>query len=90
MPVGGPKLIRSQSGQMVVETILIIVLLLGFAMMASNYFNKHELMKGLVLTPWQSMAGMLQNGAWGSPSSTNQYHPAAYERHLSYMGESAK
>lgn len=81
---------RSQGGQMIVEAVLIITVLLGVTMLTVKYFKDNELIKGLIHGPWLSMAGMLQNGVWGPPDVTNRSHPTGHFRHIIVEGENVK
>lgn len=81
---------KNQGGQMIVEAILILVLFMGFALVTANYFKDQEILKHMISDPWQSLAGMLQNGVWGSPDKTNAVHPNAHFRHIIIKGEFAK
>jgi len=80
----------NQSGQMVTEMILLIVILLGVSFGVARYFKSNEVLRTLVSGPWESLAGMLQNGNWGSPKRTNVIHPNAHGRHITLRGESAR
>jgi hypothetical protein len=82
--------LRSQGGQMITEAILILVLLMFMTFMIANHFKNEELVKTMVSGPWQSLAGMLQNGSWGSPDKTNAIHPNGHFRHIVIQGEPAR
>ena len=79
--------LRSQQGQLVVEAVLLMVVLFGVTLATAKYFKSDELLKKLVSGPWQSLAGMLQNGVWGTPDATNAVHPNAHTRHLVTKGD---
>jgi hypothetical protein len=79
--------LKSQSGQLIVEAILIIVMLMGATFLAANYFKDKELLKKLVQAPWQSLAGMLQNGEWAPRDPSAASHPSGHSRHISIQGE---
>ncbi len=81
---------QGQSGQAVTEAILIIITFLGVTFAVTNYFREQEVLRSLISTPWQSLAGMIQNGSWGAPSRTNILHPNSHDRHISIRGESAR
>lgn len=82
-------MIRNQRGQMVVETMLILIVLLFFAGLYVQSFRKMEFTKNLIANPWKSMAGMLQNGVWGAPDKTHALHPNGHGRHISLEGDKA-
>jgi hypothetical protein len=82
--------LRSQSGQLIVEAVLIIAVFLSITMMTVKMFKDNEVVKNLIHGPWQSMAGILQNGVWGPPSRTNASHPTGHFRHIIVEGEAVK
>ncbi len=80
----------AQSGQMILEAILIMVMCLGFTFLVARYFKDEEVLKQLITTPWKTMAGMLQNGSWMTPEASNAQHPNGHFRHISIQGESSR
>ncbi|MEO0336108.1 MAG: hypothetical protein AAF202_06930 [Pseudomonadota bacterium] len=78
--------LRNESGQMVLEYILIAVIFTGITMLTTRFFQDNEIMRNLVATPWRSLAGMIQNGEWGEPSATMNVHPNAHRMHASLQG----
>jgi hypothetical protein len=81
---------RSERGQMVVEMILIMIVLLGIAALTTQTLKSSGFLNKMINAPWNQLAGMLQNGVWGPPSKTNKLHPNGYFRHISLEGERAK
>jgi hypothetical protein len=73
---------------MITEALLILTMLMLFTFMTANYFKKEELLKTLIQGPWQSLAGMIQNGVWGPPDKTSANHPNAHYRGIVIQGES--
>ena len=84
------KRLGRQGGQLVVEAVLILVMLMGFAVLAGNYFKDQEILRQLVTGPWQSLAGMLQNGVWAPPKTGAAVHPNGHVRHMVIVGDDAK
>lgn len=82
--------IRSQSGQLIVEAILIMVALFAVTLIVANYFKKQDFFQSLIQGPWQSLSGMLENGGWGTPQATMQNHPNGHFRHIVIVGEFAQ
>ena len=74
-------------GQAVTESILIIVLLMGFTMIVANYIKKEEVFKRLITGPFVFLAGMMQNGVWQSASIGAASHPANHNRHVVITGD---
>ena len=81
---------KNQAGQLIVEAVLIIVLLLAVTFTVANFFKKQELIKQLISGPWQSLAGLIENGVWGTPEKTAVSHPNGHGRHIVITGEPAQ
>lgn len=79
---------NSQKGQMIVEAILIMVVLLAIVGLTAQVFKKDDFVASLVSKPWQNIAGMLQNGVWAPPNKGAKLHPNHYIRHISIKGDS--
>ena len=77
----------NQSGQFVVESILIMVALMGFTLMIGAAFKENSLIAQVISGPWQSMSGMIQNGTWAPPAASMAVHPSQHNRHRSLRGE---
>lgn len=84
------KSLRNQSGQMFIETILVMMVLLGAIYFVGKEFRSNNFVAGLVSGPWKNLAGMIQNGVWGSPTVTMKMHPNRFERVVSPEGVDAK
>ncbi len=82
--------LRSQSGQMITEAILILVLLFGVTLLTARYFKDKEVFRTLISGPWVALAGMLQNGVWAPPNVGAAIHPNAHNRHIAIVGEPAQ
>lgn len=81
------KTLNNQSGQFVVESILIMVLLFGFTLAIATAFKERSFFAGIIQAPWQNMAGMIQNGTWAPPAASMGMHPSQHARHRSLRGE---
>lgn len=81
------KTLNNQSGQFVVEAILIMVILFGVTLSIAAAFKQNSLFAGIIKAPWQNMAGMIQNGAWAPPAASMALHPSQHNRHRSLRGE---
>ena len=79
--------LNEQSGQMIVESVLIMTMLVGFAFIVSSNMRSSETISKLVSGPWANLAGVIQNGAWGSPQSTMRRHPSNFEKKISLKGD---
>lgn len=79
-----------QSGQAIVEAVMILVLLFGITFMAAQYFKSQEIFRTMITGPWVHMSGMLQNGIWAPPQVGAVNHPNSHGRHIAITGESAR
>jgi len=82
--------IRGQGGQLIIEGVLIIVVFMAITFAAAKYLKEKEVVKNLIQGPWLSLAGLMQNGVWGSPEKTNGSHPNGHFRHIVVEGDLAK
>lgn len=78
--------LNNESGQMVLEYILIAVIFMGITVATTTAFQDNQILQSLVAKPWQSLAGMIQNGDWGTPENTMNVHPNAFRMHASLQG----
>lgn len=79
--------LKEQSGQMIVESILIMTMLVGFAFVITSYFRSNEVVARLVSSPWTNLSGVIQNGTWAPPQQNMQMHPSNMDRRLSLRGD---
>lgn len=85
-----PPMIKGQRGQLIVEAVLIIVVFMAITFTAAKFLKQEEFVKNLISGPWQNLAGMMQNGVWGSPAKTEASHPNGHFRHIVVEGDLAK
>lgn len=71
--------LKAQSGQVVIETVLLIALLVGLSMFLTKALRDYELPKKLVLEPWGRLDGMIQCGTWQSCGRSTKSGGAAKE-----------
>ena len=79
----------NQAGQLIVEAVLIVVLLMAVTFTVAHYFKEKEFIKQLITGPWQNLAGLIQNGVWLPPAKSNGSHPNGHGRHVVITGEHA-
>ena len=83
-----PSLLNSnQSGQAILEYILMLVVVLMLGMMVRNSLQKTKFIQNFVFQPWGRLNGMVQCGTWspcGVDTPTPGLHPNTRERVLSY------
>ena len=73
---------KSQRGQLVVEAVLLMSVLLGITMLVSSFFQKSQLAQKLTFEPWSQLTNMIECGSWSS-CQTAGVHPSTVDRGLS-------
>jgi hypothetical protein len=68
---------RHQTGQVAVESILLIFVLLSLTLFVMREMKKIDYISSLVQRPWSTLAGMIESGIWakGGVVSARQQHP---------------
>ena len=82
--------LRNQSGQLILEAILIIVALFAVTLLVGNYFKNEDLVKKIIQGPWKNLAGLIQNGVWQPVDTSGAAHPNGHGRHVVITGEMAQ
>ncbi|MDZ4662798.1 MAG: hypothetical protein SGJ18_14390 [Pseudomonadota bacterium] len=73
---------------MSVELVLIMTVMLAVFLVFTRWVESEEFIENLSINPWNSnIAGMIENGVWGTPEQTRINHPHAAKRHVSVRGE---
>ena len=79
--------LRNKTGQMTVEIILVLAVIVAGAVTVGSIFRQQQFFANLVSGPWQSVAGLIQNGVWGTPEETMSKHPNQFGRVSTARGE---
>lgn len=74
---------RSSKGQVLIEAVLLLTLLVGMWSLFSRYAKQKKWFDSLVNGPWQSMSGMIETGVWDSPQKARAKHPNSFNRVIS-------
>ncbi|GIL18799.1 MAG: hypothetical protein BroJett040_25500 [Oligoflexia bacterium] len=75
--------LRNQSGQLVIEAVLLIVVMVGAALFLTSKLREMEYIQGLTSKPWSMLSGMIECGAWkpcGKGSPAAGLHPSTSNR----------
>lgn len=67
--------LAQQSGQAIIEAVLIMTLVFGLAVFFNTRFRSSNIIGALVAGPWGSIAGMMSNGVWKSEREGRELHP---------------
>jgi len=80
--------LRSSSGQVAVEFILLAAVGILVATLIAKTIRQETLLAQMVQGPWQYLTGMIENGVWGTSEKTRLQHPNYLRRHVSLKGQS--
>jgi hypothetical protein len=80
-------MIRSQSGQVAVEFILISIMIVSIAIAVGRGLRQSEYMGRLAGGPWALLTGMIENGVWEKPQVAKEMHPNYLKRHVTFKGD---
>jgi len=69
------KSFKSQSGQMILEAILLMTLFLGIATLIKREVGDKNIIGAMVAGPWNQVSGMMSNGVWKSETQGRSLHP---------------
>lgn len=70
------KKLRSSKGQVILEAVLLMVIMLGLWKFLSNQFIESNYMKKMMQDgPWPRLSGMIESGVWEKASSARAQHP---------------
>ena len=56
--------LKNQEGQVVVESVLLLVVMVGVMMLVINGLKKMNYVENLAFTPWTKVQGMIECGVW--------------------------
>lgn len=71
----------NKKGQITVELVLIMVILLFIAnFVRSQFMDQHRLFSAFILTPWNQIGGMIESGVWGEREGVLHQHPNQFTR----------
>lgn len=81
-----PSRLKNQGGQVIVEYVLLMVVMLGIGMLVQKGLKDANLFQSFAFEPWQRLNGMAQCGTWspcGVEVKKGGLHPNTKERVLS-------
>ena len=71
----------NKRGQITVELVLIMVILLFVgSLVRSQFMDQHRLFSAFILTPWNQIGGMMESGVWGERNQVRHQHPNQFSR----------
>lgn len=80
-------MIKNNSGQSLVEAVLLIALFLFISKLAIDGLKQNEFLISLVQKPLQRIAMTIENGSRHESEQPRLEHPNLPSKHVSYAGE---
>lgn len=66
---------RKSKGQFVIEAVLLLSIGLMLFMALKKWAADSQIFANILTKPWIKISGMIENGSWGDPRSTQSRHP---------------
>lgn len=77
------KRLRNRNGQMTVEAVLLLTIMVGFFTIVHRRISEKQLLSQIVSGPWSYIQGMIENGVWVPAASGKTMHPNVFGRRAS-------
>jgi len=78
----------AQQGQLTVEMLLIIVVLISLIQLArTQLVDRNNIFVAFITTPWKYIGGMIESGVWGENKSVQKHHPSHWRRMYTKKGK---
>ena len=78
---------KNKKGQMTLEAVLIMTVMVSILTVISNKANEANLLTTLVQKPWSHIRGMIEDAYWDHPSKSKTKHPNLFSRRASARGD---
>lgn len=75
--------VKNQRGQILIEAVLLMVLLLGISTLIGRELRQREFFQTLVTGPWARLQGMVECGVWEPCVGQPGMHPNSNSRNIS-------
>jgi hypothetical protein len=75
-----------QSGQLTIEAILILTVIVAIMLTVYNKAHNDGWMKALVEGPWKPLQGMIEDGVWEKAGTSMADNPSLKKRHGTNKG----
>lgn len=72
--------LRNQKGQFVIETVLMMIVTIGFFMWGTKQLREGKFLAKMINGPWEKATGMIESGVWDKPEAARKLHPNSIDR----------
>lgn len=73
---------EGQKGQLAIEAVLIVILLMSLSLFATKYMRDNNVLANMISGPWKVIAGMMATGNW---TSEDEAYATGTHPHLNGM-----
>ncbi|MDE0119488.1 MAG: hypothetical protein OXM55_05720 [Bdellovibrionales bacterium] len=77
---------KKQKGQITVEMVLLLVVMIGMSYLVLKEFQVQKLFKNFISNPWKTIGGMIESGSWQKQPEAKRDHPNHWKRMFSTKG----
>ena len=78
----------ARQGQLTVEMLLIMVVLVSLIYLAREHLmERNNMFVAFITTPWKYIDGMIESGVWGENTSVRNNHPSHWKRMYTKKGK---
>lgn len=81
------KTLSNQKGQFVIETVLLMIVTVGFFIWGTNQLRESKFLGKMIQEPWRKVAGMIESGVWQEADAARAKHPNTIDRSLTIKPE---
>ena len=82
------QILRKNSGQVMVESLLMLVLFVAIATFVMKQVRSNEWFASMLSKPWTAVSIMIENGVWDTNlQSARAKNPTQFARVVSFKGE---
>lgn len=74
--------LRNNKGQFVIETVLLMIVSVGFFLWGTNQLREGKFLAKMIGGPWQKVAGMIESGVWSESEAARKLHPNQKNRSI--------
>ena len=78
--------IKKQRGQITVEIVLLLVVMIGASYLALEKFKVQKPVYNFISNPWKTIGGMIESGSWQKRAEARKDHPNYWKRMFTTKG----
>jgi len=84
------QLCRQKRGQITVEMVLLLAVMVAAVYMVQAGFKEHKPVYNFISGPWKTIGGMMESGSWAKRKPARENHPNHWKRMYAKRGMDLK